>query len=137
MLPGGLLEEPGARRSARDWIVDVTMTLLAVAIGVFVYGSSEDQHSDLQDLLDLVFGVIAVVSLWWRRRWPLAVAIVTLAPGFISAWSAVAGLIAMFTVALRVSRRDLFITLALGLGASVGYSLVYPDEELPFVFELL
>ena len=23
MLPGGLLEEPGAKRSARDWIVDV------------------------------------------------------------------------------------------------------------------
>jgi hypothetical protein len=41
MLPGGLLEEPGAKRSLRDWIVDVTMTLLAIGVGVLAYSSSE------------------------------------------------------------------------------------------------
>jgi len=34
MLPGGLLSEPGAKRTARDWIVDVSMTVIALAVGL-------------------------------------------------------------------------------------------------------
>ena len=46
MLPGALLQESGTKRTARDWIVDVIMFLIAIGVGVFVYSESEDVHSD-------------------------------------------------------------------------------------------
>ncbi len=38
---------------------------------------------------------IALVSLWWRRRWPMAVALIAIIPGAISAFAAGAGLFAL------------------------------------------
>ena len=47
MLPGGLLEEPGAKRTARDWIVDVMMSVVALGDRrARASRATEDQHSD-------------------------------------------------------------------------------------------
>jgi signal transduction histidine kinase len=135
MLPGGLLEEPGAKRSARDWIVDVTIFVLALIIGAFVFVTSEDQHSGPMAFWDLVLGVVALVSLWWRRRWPLAVAVIAIVPGAISAFAAGAGLAAYFNLAIRGSRRAIVALTVVAIAAGVIYSLVYPDDELSFALE--
>jgi signal transduction histidine kinase len=137
MLPGGLLEEPGAKRSARDWIVDVTMFALALVIGVAVFATSEDLHSEEMTFYDLALGVVAFASLWWRRRYPLAVAIIAIAPGAISAFAAGAGLVAFFNVAVRGSRGAIVASTVLSVAAGVVYYLVYPDGDLPFALELL
>src|SRR5262245_48982538 len=92
MLPGALLEEPGAKRTGRDWLVDATMFLVAVGLGVYIFSASEDQHSELGSLIDLVAGVIGWAALWWRRRWPVAVAVLTLSMSAFSAFVAGAGL---------------------------------------------
>ena len=137
MLPGGLLEEPGAKRTTRDWIVDVMMTLIAIGIGTITLGETEDLHSEGMILLDLVLGVAAIVALWWRRRWPLGVVLLISAFGVVSASSAGAGLLALFNVALRGSRRALLIATAAGLILSAVAPLVYDDPEIPYVFEVL
>ena len=137
MLPGGLLEEPGAKRSARDWIVDVVVTLVALAIGAIALGETEDLHSDGMAFLDVVLGVAAIIALWWRRRWPLTIALLIAAAGVVSASSAGAGLIALFNVALRGSRRAILIATAAGLVLSWVAPLVYDDPEIPYVFEVL
>jgi signal transduction histidine kinase len=138
MLPGGLLEEPGAKRSARDWIVDVTMTLVAISIGLITLGETEDQHpSEFAVFLDLLLGLVTVAALWWRRRWPLGVALFTFVPGVVSAFSAGAALLALFNVALRGSRRAIVIATVVGLVSGAVYPLVYDDPALPYVFELL
>jgi signal transduction histidine kinase len=137
MLPGGLLEEPGAKRSARDWIVDVTAFVVALAIGVLVYAESEDMHSDVMSFYDLVLAVPALLALWWRRRWPVAIAVIAIVPGVISAFAAGAGLIALFNVALRGSRRAIVGCTLLAIAVGIGYALVYPDDEVPFLIELL
>ena len=64
------------------------MLLVAIGIGVLVFSSSEDQHGELASLIDLVSGVIGWIALWWRRRWPVAVAVITLT---LSAFSAFVG----------------------------------------------
>jgi signal transduction histidine kinase len=135
MLPSALLEEPGAKRTGRDWLVDIVLTLVAIGIGVLVFGPSEDQHSELGALLDLVAGVTGVLALWWRRRWPVPVAVLTLALSSFSAFVAGAGLIALFNVALRGSRRAIVLSTVLGLAAAMVYSLIYPDDELPYWIE--
>jgi signal transduction histidine kinase len=136
MLPGALLEEPGAKRTGRDWLVDATLFLLAAGIGGVVYGASQDEHSDLGTLFDVAAGVIGWIALWWRRRRPVAVAVLTLGLSAFSAFVGGAALIALFNVALRGSRRALVGTTALGLAAAAVYSLIYPDPELPYAAEL-
>ena len=107
MLPSALLEEPGAKRTARDWLVDLTMLLVAIGIGLLAFEPTEDQHSELMALIDVLCGVVGWIALWWRRRWPVAVAVLTLSLSTISAFVAGAALIALFNVALRSSRRAL------------------------------
>ena len=136
MLPGGLLEEPGAKRSARDWIVDVAIFVLAVIIGAYVFVTSEDQHSEPMAFWDLVLGAIALLSLWWRRRWPVAVALIAIVPGAISAFAAGAGLFAYFNIAIRGSRRAVIAFTVVALAVGVVYSFVYPDDEVSFALEL-
>jgi signal transduction histidine kinase len=135
MLPGGLLEEPGAKRTTRDWIVDVMMTLIAFGVGTITLGETEDLHSEGMMLLDVVLGVAAIVALWWRRRWPLGVVLAISAVGVVSASSAGAGLLALFNVALRGSRRAIVIATMAGLVLSFVAPLVYDDPEIPYVFE--
>jgi signal transduction histidine kinase len=137
MLPGALLEEPGAKRTARDWLVDSLFFLLAIGIGLLAFSPTKDQHGDLTSLIDVASGVIGWIALWWRRRWPVAVAVITLALSAISALVAGAALIALFNVALRGSRRALIATTAIGLAAAAIFSLIYPDPDLPFVFAVL
>ena len=47
MLPGALLEEPGAKRTARDWLVDLTMFAARDRDRRARLRPSEDQHGDL------------------------------------------------------------------------------------------
>src|ERR1044072_6073763 len=137
MLPSALLEEPGSKRTGRDWLVDVALLLIAIGIGIAAFGPTEDEHSELGALIDVVSGVIGWIALWWRRRWPVAVAVLTISLSAVSAFVAGAALIALFNVALRGSRRALVLTTALGLTTATIYSLIYPDDELPFVAEVL
>ena len=121
MLPSALLQESGGKRTARDWLVDVLMTLIAVGIGVLVYAESEQSHSDLEDLLDVTLGVISVIALWWRRRWPAGVGLLITVASAFSAFSAGAALIALFNIALRGTRRQIIAVTAVGIagGGSV------------------
>jgi signal transduction histidine kinase len=137
MLPGGLLEEPGAKRSARDWIVDATMTVVALVIGALVFAPTEDQHSDGMAFLDVVLGFVAVTTLWWRRRWPVAVAIIATLCSAIAAFAAGAALLALFNVALRGSRRAIVGVTLFGIACGIVYLSVYPDDEVPVTIEIL
>ena len=88
MLPGGLLEESGGRRSTRDWIVDATMLVLALSVGGIALAGTEARHTDDMVFVDLLIGLATLVPLWWRRRYPFAVALLTIIPGAFSAFAA-------------------------------------------------
>ncbi|MDA0180947.1 histidine kinase [Solirubrobacter phytolaccae] len=137
MLPGALLQEPGSKRTARDWLVDVLMTLIALTVGVLVYTESEQAHSDFEDLIDLTLGVTSLIALWWRRRWPGAIGILITAASAFSAFSAGAALIALFNVALRGTRRQIITVTAVGIAGGIVYTVMYPTEDdVPLAIEL-
>src|SRR3954447_9356748 len=129
MLPGGLLQEPGAKRTTRDWIVDATMFVLALAIGAGALATSEDRHSETTLFVDLVIGLACLVSFWWRRRYPFAVALITIVPGAFSAMAAGPGIIGLFNVTLRGSRRQIVISTVLAVVTGFAYTFVYPESD--------
>src|SRR4051794_34652550 len=129
MLPGGLLQEPSAKRTTRDWIVDATMFVLALALGAGALASGADRHSGVTLAADLVIGLVCLGALWWRRRYPYAVALITIIPGAVSAMAAGAGAVGLFNIALRGKRRQIVISTVLAVLAGVAYTFVYPEPD--------
>src|ERR1700754_2970231 len=130
MLPGGLLQESGrAKRTPRDWIVDATMVVCALVIGATAFIGTVDHHTDPMKFWDLVIGGLCFIPLWWRRKYPLAVALATGIPSMVSALAAGPGLIALFNVALRGTRRAIVICTVLGVVGGMVFAAVYPDPD--------
>ncbi len=126
-------QRPSAR-SRRDWIVDVSCFALAIAGAIYGPGALLEkgaEPSPAAAALIVAAGVISCLAIWGRRRWPIGVALLTVALGSASPAAGGAALIALFSVA--VHRRSVvaiaLVTLAVAL-LPVYFSL-YPDE-IPF-----
>ena len=114
------------RRSLRDWIVDVLAFLLALTIGGLFLATVQDATpvGPVWVVLDVVLGLACSTALWWRRRWPVAIALAVTAASIPSVSAQVAALVMLFTVAVhRRARVALGVALA-GMVAAVPYSLL-------------
>jgi len=95
-------EPPPARRSRRDWIVDSALFLFTFAA---VFGTIAGLNSAVHGLhgpllvVDAIGGAALCLSLWWRRRWPLGLGLVSLPILAVSASAGLAGVIILYTVA--------------------------------------
>jgi signal transduction histidine kinase len=131
---------PGpVRRSVRDWSVDVFLFLITLAVGVMLLGEStlrDEPPSDTLVFADLAVGSIGCLLLWGRRRWPVAVAVITALIGAFSAMSGVAVLIGLFTVAVHRTWRTVLLLAALNLATFVVYDHLRPDPDLPKALSL-
>jgi hypothetical protein len=93
-------EDPPLRRSQRDWIVDGTLFLLAAGMGALALADQVGRGLDGPLLvLDVIGGATLCLSLWWRRRWPLALGLVSVPMQAFSSSAGVTCLIILFTVA--------------------------------------
>ncbi|GAB3522312.1 sensor histidine kinase [Phytohabitans suffuscus] len=108
LLPGALLAEPypearrPARRTARDWFVDVVFFLVAVALALAMAAVSFDQGVDRgRTTIDLAVGLLCCAGLWWRRRWPVVLCLVVSVAGIWAVTSLGAALVSFFTVAIH------------------------------------
>jgi signal transduction histidine kinase len=132
LLPAALLEESGGRRTPRDWFVDALMYASSIGFGVAILGSTAAERSDATMVLDVACGAVAFVALWFRRRHPLAVAVLIIALSGFSALSAGAALVACFNAALRIAPRPLAGVAALALASVVVSAAAYgggPDYD--------
>lgn len=141
LLPGELRPDGSARRSARDWLVDLGCVVLAALTGLTVYdlevGWRTDRLPELVQFADLVAAVVLCLALLWRRRFPVGLAVLTALAGAFSPLSAGAGVVMLLTVG---ARRQLPTVLAVaGLHAVLAgpYVWLYPDREFGFWFSLL
>ena len=140
LLPGVLVPDPDRnprKRTTRDWIVDFACFAIAVVFGFLVFAEAMDHMSDDQQFFDLVGGLIASLALWWRRRWPVGVALFVAALNTYSASSAVAGAIALFTVAVHRRAAIAFALAALTLAITPIFLAINPDDEVPYWFNLV
>ncbi|MGY2066315.1 response regulator [Blastococcus sp. SYSU DS0619] len=123
------------RRSVRDWVVDVSLFLLSLGLGLLFIAeaaSRRDPPPDLLLLADLVAGTLACLLLWGRRRWPVGVALVLAAIGTFSDMAAIAVMTALFTVAVHRTWRTVAAVAAANLAALAVYVQLRPDPELPW-----
>jgi signal transduction histidine kinase len=129
LLPGVLVpDHSGPRRTTRDWLVDAVFFLFAATIGAL--GFSDAELSGASAVADAMAGVLACVALWWRRRWPVAVALLGIALCVWSAASAGAALVALLTVAVHRPFLVVLRVIAVGLLALPLYLAAQPAEPL-------
>jgi signal transduction histidine kinase len=125
LLPGSMVDGPGAERSLRDWGVDALVTVVALGIGAIALHDTWDMHGTTAKVIDIVLGLASLAALWDRRRHPVGVAAFVVPASAISSLAGGAGLVVLFNAAIRCGRRDLaWIVLASVAGAIV-YSLLY------------
>jgi signal transduction histidine kinase len=136
-LPGMLVPEADGerrRRTTRDWTVDVVSFLLCLLCGFGVLALELDAGFDGPlVVVDIVLGVFTLGLLWVRRRWPVAVGVLSLPAAALSALGSFASAFLLFNLAVH---RRWPAAVALGL-AQIAVSPVYnvvlhPDEDLPW-----
>ena len=110
------LPDVTGRHVGRERAVDALLVALAVALGaLFLSPELHDNPvpwSTTQIAVDVVGGVLACVALWWRRRWPVGVALLCLLAGTVSSSATPAGLLALSSLAVhRPSRPTVLVSL--------------------------
>jgi signal transduction histidine kinase len=132
LLPSVLLGVPGApqaKRSLRDWFVDVCVFGLSLLIGALALGSVWSQQSVPVRIADLAVGTVCLALLWWRRRHPVGIAAFIVAVNAVFAFGGGAGLAMVFTVAAHRRPREVAGIAALAFTAMAIYPAIYPGEH--------
>jgi signal transduction histidine kinase len=127
LLPGELLEAPGGRRSARDWIVDVVLFVSAMGLGVVTLTEITADRSDVGIVIDFLVGTAVCATLWVRRRYPTEVAAVAVVATAFSGMAGGAVVFAVFNAAIRSSRRALITIASLALVSIATFRLLNPS----------
>ncbi len=87
---------------------------------------------------DMVLALLACLSLWWRRRWPVQIAVVLVLLSAVSGLVAGAMLIALFSLAVhRPPRVSLAVFVGLSVGTAFVHSALWPDPHAPFLVNFL
>lgn len=123
---GGLVGGP-VRRTARDWAVDALAFAWAVGIWA-VLVSRLDTYDYLPDwlvALDAPLGAVACLALWWRRRFPLLLALIMVPVGALTNSGSGAGIVIILNLALRVPWQRSLPVLCAMIAAVAPYVLIY------------
>lgn len=118
------------RRSARDWIVDSLVFVVAVFSGFLLYddGKSDPISPDLL-AIDFYAGMALCLALWFRRRWPVQLALISAVIGTFSDSAGGAGIILILTVAVYCRLRTTLLIFAANAVSLVIYVQVRHKPE--------
>ncbi|MFE7263990.1 sensor histidine kinase [Streptomyces sp. NPDC057592] len=142
LLPSAMAdpELPGdrrgrARRTVRDWAVDLTAFLCAALVGMLTVATIEADPTTPGGVLfaDIVIGTLACCALWVRRRWPLGIAVGLVLVAAVEPVAAGAMLVALFGVAVHRPFRPVAAVGALTLALAPVQPYLRPDPGTSFV----
>jgi signal transduction histidine kinase len=132
----GRLRPPSSRhsRSGRDWVVDSAGFAGTAALGALTLRrelrESPDALSTAHLVLDVAAAALSCASLWWRRRWPLGVALVCVALGTVSTAATFPGLLALFSLAVYRSVKPVLVVAALFVGSALLFAVYSPTTDV-------
>jgi signal transduction histidine kinase len=114
-------------RTARDWSIDVAAFVIAAALGALTLSTalndSANSLTSTQAAVDAALGLLCCLSLWWRRRWPLGVALICVLLGTFSTAGTVAGLLALASLAVHRPVRPVLAVAVLSVPSAVGCAI--------------
>jgi len=121
------------RRTRRELAGDLALMALSAAGGLLLLTTKAGAHgagwihgpNGLAFAVDAGIGSAATVMIWFRRRWPVGVALATIPPLILSLSAGVASLIAVFNVSYRRRPAVALIIAGLHQVAIVGYYLLW------------
>ncbi len=106
-----------AHGSPRDRAIDALCFLVGLGFTAMAFIDATDRNLPPEPAaVDAALGVLASLGLWWRRRWPIGLAVIVGLLGIYSVSASGVALIVLFTVA--VHRR-----LGLAVAVAAGYAL--------------
>ncbi|GAA0622143.1 sensor histidine kinase [Kribbella sandramycini] len=95
------MNRPSHRRSPRDWAVDTAVFLFALIFGLAIFEDSVEPGSrEFVILLDLILGLALCIAIWFRRRWPVQLALIASVISVFSESASAAGLVLILSVAV-------------------------------------
>ncbi len=127
----------------RSVAADLATCTAAVLIGA-LFLSPELHDSDPLGgpavVVDVASGLLACGALWWRHRWPLGVALMTMLLGTVSISSTPAGLLALWSLAVHRDARQVMVAAALWVPSVAVFATYSPTtgvvSSLLFVMPL-
>ena len=132
LLDSGVLVPGSTTPSRRDRAVDAAGCVLAAVLGALFISPtlrSGDGLATAQLAVDVTCGVLAVVSLWWRRRWPVGVALCCLLLGTLSISATPAGLLAQFSLAVHGPARRALLVAGLWVPSVLLFAFYSPTTD--------
>jgi signal transduction histidine kinase len=109
------------------WRVVLMLAISAVVWTSVVDGQAEEHHGLFW--LDVGLGLVAYVLVFWRRRWPVAIALITCVLGAASGIAAGPATLAMVSLATHRRLRQILPVAALNLGAAMIFVHTQPVED--------
>ena len=122
-------------RKHRDRAWDVAAIAFALVLVLAVAVDSEGR-SHISTVVAVVIGVLGAVLLWWRRRWPIEVAVALAACTVLTDAVGGAELVAIFTVASRKSWRVTGAVVVLHVLAPVIWTKLWAEESILYTLIL-
>ena len=133
-LPSGSPPRP-RRRDREDW----RSTFFAVAGGGLWLIVARDEWGAAGALfwIDVALGVLSVAAMQFRRRWPLAVTLLTVAATAVSASAIGAWVVCQVSLSARRRWREILTTAVLAVATGQVLYAVQPDQTMPWYANLV